>query len=81
MSTDNLDNKLLNQYKKQVAESKPTCPNCGYCPTCGRQRYAGPWLPYPYWGWTNPNWVVTTSPTVTMATATNATSTNFTLTC
>lgn len=26
-----------------------TCPNCGYCPTCGRPRYGyGRWFQYPY---------------------------------
>ena len=30
--------------------SKEVCPNCGYCPTCGRHRDASPFIPsYPIW--------------------------------
>lgn len=33
--------------------AKEKCPNCGYCPHCGRSNsvYPKPWYPYnpPYW--------------------------------
>lgn len=81
MATDVSDIEYMTELKKLAAakNAKSLCPNCGYCQTCGRQRYAGPWYPYPYWGWTYPNWVVTTSPTMT--TTTTANNNNFTLTC
>ena len=36
------------------------CPNCGYCPHCGRGGYRPmPWYPQPYWPW----YIWTTTPT------------------
>jgi len=38
------------------------CPNCGYCPHCGRGNTTQPphYLPYypPYWGIGTPSWYV-----------------------
>jgi hypothetical protein len=35
-----------------TGEPPPTCPHCGYCPTCGRSnqpQLSGPHWVYPYW--------------------------------
>ncbi|MGZ6373133.1 MAG: hypothetical protein ACXWPI_00245, partial [Ktedonobacterales bacterium] len=54
--------------------TKDTCPNCGYCPTCGRMK-AG-WAPvYPAWP-TYPIWINTstgTTPNTWQIRTTNAT--------
>lgn len=40
--------------KKQETEDR--CPNCGYCPTCGRANARYPWTyPVPYSPW----WTIT----------------------
>lgn len=31
------------------------CPSCGYCPTCGRQRFFQPHIG-PWWGVNPPTW-------------------------
>jgi len=34
-------------YQQQAQEPASKCPNCGYCPTCGRSN--GSHYPYPTW--------------------------------
>ena len=51
-----------------TVEQKP-CPNCGYCPTCGRPNQYQLWPVWPYpqtpiWQW--PTWIsATQSNTIT----------------
>ena len=42
---DTAGNDILEQYK--ALKTKETCPNCGYCPHCGRS--AQPYYPQPYY--------------------------------
>jgi len=52
-----------NDNQKEVSITYPneTCPNCGYCPHCGRPYHVHPWgYPYPghyktTWGTTSTN--------------------------
>ena len=44
-----------------MAEQNSVCPNCGYCPHCGRGRQLAPTYPYPWypggwWGIYQPTW-------------------------
>lgn len=56
-------NKNLDEFQKikpdpsnkdgYYSQSK-TCPNCGYCPCCGRPRGNFNYPAQPYWGWPYP---------------------------
>jgi len=36
-------------YAGSPQQPQHVCPNCGYCPCCGRRdQYAQPWPSYPY---------------------------------
>lgn len=60
------------------------CPNCGYCPHCGRSNgyRTYPWYPYPWYTpapWFNPPFTISTTPTWT-AGNTSGTTTAYMLT-
>lgn len=44
----------INLSSQLQGQMNSPCPQCGYCPTCGRPRYQE-WPRYygPYWGVTN----------------------------
>ena len=55
-----------------MSVDKP-CPSCGYCPTCGRQRYTS--TPYWYWGTGYPGYFTNVSAAVPLATGNSTTAT------
>ena len=51
----NLDDyKRIAQQEAYKAAQQRTCPNCGYCPCCGRPYANFNYPTQPYWGWPYP---------------------------
>jgi hypothetical protein len=48
-------------------QPRHVCPNCGFCPCCGRRKYEVAPYPYPYapyQPWPSPTWISTTTNTL-----------------
>ena len=66
---ENQDNTALNQNTVSHYHFQGTCPNCGYCPHCGRSgvqiTYWPNWMIHPYTVWSesgrNSNETISTS--------------------
>ena len=43
-TSTNYDNPIVNT----IGIKETVCPNCHYCPTCGRGSHYLPYVPYPY---------------------------------
>jgi hypothetical protein len=56
---------VLEGYRQAYTKYKPPvqagCPNCGYCPHCGRSYNYWPWPHQPSYPWQNPITYTTTT--------------------
>lgn len=65
-----MDNETIQKFKElheklHREQAQNACPNCGYCPHCGRGGHYV--YPYYYQPW-YPNWPTITTPTITSTT-------------
>lgn len=52
-TTESTADSSILDWQKKLDDQMSTCPNCGYCPHCGRKndpwRFIQPYYPAPYY--------------------------------